>query len=239
MATRLQYCRAGPAQDLLRERRSLMLKNLFSSATHAQAAAPAPAPPAYAYPLKLNLGCGYKKLDGYVNADKYPDSQPDLLLDLEVLPWPFPDNSVTHIMMSNILEHIGQQPALFLRIVQELWRICAPQAEITISVPHPRHDHFLGDPTHVRAILPDTLHVFDQVQNRNGIATGNATTPLGVQLGVDFHVDSVQFVLDPRWLPRFESGEVTAEQVMEYSLKENNVIAEFIFRWIVHKPVRG
>lgn len=211
-----------------------MLKNLFSSAGSA-----ARQPAAYAYPLKLNLGCGYKKMDGYVNVDRFGDSQPDLVMDLEVLPWPFPDSSVTDIYMSNIMEHIGQDPNLFLRIIQELWRVCAPGAELIIMVPHPRHDHFLGDPTHVRPILPATLQAFDQVLNREWIAGGNASTPLGLQMKVDFHLESVQFVLDEVWLKKFTDGEVTSEETIAAARSQDNVIAEFIFKWVVHKPCRG
>jgi len=210
-----------------------MLKSLFSSAPAARHASP------YAYPLKLNLGCGYKKMDGYLNVDKFGDSRPDLVLDLEVLPWPFPDSSVTHITMASILEHIGQQPDQFLKIIQELWRICAPGAELIITVPHPRHDHFLGDPTHVRPILPATLQAFDQVLNRQWIAEATANTPLGLQLGVDFHIDAVEFILDDAWRPRFTAGEISAEQVMEAARSQNNVISDFTFKWIAQKPCRG
>lgn len=210
-----------------------MLKGLFS------AAAPARAAGAYAHPLKLNLGCGYKKLDGYLNVDKFGDSQPDLVMDLEALPWPFPDSSVTHIVMSSVLEHIGQEPNLFLKIVQELWRVCAPGAELVITVPHPRHDFFISDPTHVRPILPSTLNAFDQVMNREWIDTGNAATPLGLQLGVDFHIESVEFILDDLWQSRLAAGEINPEQAMAAARSQLNVIAEFVFKWIAHKPGRG
>ena len=36
--------------------------------------------------------------------------------------------------------------------MKELYRISCDQANIHISVPHPRHDDFLADPTHVRPI---------------------------------------------------------------------------------------
>jgi|GEM_PF-1906114 len=39
--------------------------------------------------LKLNIGCGFNKIDGYVNVDAFPDCSPDVLWDLETTPWPF------------------------------------------------------------------------------------------------------------------------------------------------------
>lgn len=210
-----------------------MLKGLFSSN-----AAP-PAAPAYAHPLKLNLGCGYHKLPGYLNVDMSGDSKPDLVMNLEATPWPFPDSSVTHIVMRSVLEHVGGDSATFLAIIGELWRVCAPGAELIITVPHPRHDNFLGDPTHVRPIIPATLHAFDQVTNREWIDIGDAATPLGLQIGVDFHIESVEFVLDPQWKAKLDAGEVSVAQAMDAARSQNNVIAEYVFQWVAHKPPRG
>ncbi|HEX4327037.1 MAG TPA: hypothetical protein VH105_09465 [Burkholderiales bacterium] len=210
-----------------------MLKGLFST-PRAQTGAPQ-----FAYPLKLNLGCGFKKMPGYVNVDHFAGSRPDLVLDLEAVPWPFPGSSVTHVTMDSVLEHVGQKPTVFLAIIGELWRVCAPGALLDITVPHPRHDHFLGDPTHVRAILPATLQAFDQVMNREWVAGGNAATPLGLQLGVDFSLENVNFVLDAEWLPKFTSGEMTSEEIVKASRSQDNVIAELQFKWVAHKPARA
>jgi hypothetical protein len=61
--------------------------------------------------LRLNLGCGSKRLDGYINVDKFGD--PDLQFDLETFPYPWENNSVTEIKMHHVLEHLGQQTLLF------------------------------------------------------------------------------------------------------------------------------
>jgi hypothetical protein len=41
--------------------------------------------------MRLNLGCGQEHLPGWVNVDQFPAARPDLVLDLERLPWPFRD----------------------------------------------------------------------------------------------------------------------------------------------------
>jgi predicted SAM-dependent methyltransferase len=70
--------------------------------------------------VKLNLGCGSQMLAGFCNVDKFGD--PDLTWDLETLPWPWADNSVEEVLLSHVLEHLGQTPASFLAIMQELER---------------------------------------------------------------------------------------------------------------------
>jgi len=87
------------------------------------------APRGWTGTLKLNLGCGRKKLDGYVNIDKYPTFGPDLVWDLEQAPYPFEANSITAIAAYHVLEHLGQATDVFLAVIKELHRIMASNAD--------------------------------------------------------------------------------------------------------------
>src|SRR5947208_13026944 len=98
-------------------------------------------------PLKLNLGCGQNHRPGYVNVDRA--GSPDVKWDLEQFPWPWEDSSVGEVVMFHVLEHLGESTATYLKIIQEIYRVCQDGAAIQITVPHPRHDDFLNDPTHV------------------------------------------------------------------------------------------
>mgnify|MGYP007000079929 len=77
-----------------------------------------------------------------------------------------------------VLEHIGQDPEIFNNILSELYRICKSEALITIAVPHPRHDDFIADPTHVRPITVLGLSLYDREQNEIWQSQGAANTPL-------------------------------------------------------------
>jgi predicted SAM-dependent methyltransferase len=58
--------------------------------------------------LRLNLGCGMRRLDGFVNVDKF--GEPELRHDLETFPWPWPDDSVVEVLLNHVLEHLGHDP---------------------------------------------------------------------------------------------------------------------------------
>jgi predicted SAM-dependent methyltransferase len=70
-------------------------------------------------------------MSGYINVDKFGD--PYLRFDLETFPYPWDDNSVAEIELHHVLEHLGQQTDTYLKIIQELDRICQPGAKIHIS----------------------------------------------------------------------------------------------------------
>lgn len=186
--------------------------------------------------LRLNLGCGHRKLGGFLNVDKFAACQPDQVVDLEALPWPWPDDSVETVAMVHVLEHLGAQADLYLGIMQELWRVCRSGAEVTIVVPHPRHDSYLNDPTHVRPVTQDGLLLFSQKLNREWQDKGAANSPLGLYLGIDFELVSAAIDLDERWQQRLQTGSVTRETVFEAIRVENNVVRQTTF---VLRAVKG
>ena len=99
---------------------------------------------------------------GYVNVDKFDYGKPDTLMDLEETPWQFADDSVDEIMLNHTLEHLGRDAQTFFAIIKEIYRVCKNNALIEINVPHPRHDHFINDPTHVRIVTPALLDLFSK-----------------------------------------------------------------------------
>ncbi len=95
-------------------------------------------------PTKLNLGCGEDKKEGFLNVDWTVLVKPDLVCDLNTLPYPFPDNTFEYIEASHVLEHLERPFA----IMKELHRILVPQGVLNVKVPHfsrgmthPEHSH--------------------------------------------------------------------------------------------------
>lgn len=173
---------------------------------------------------RLNLGCGKKLLSGYFNVDKF--GQPDLLYDLELFPWPWEDNSCQEVLMHHILEHLGETTNIFLNVIKELYRICIPDALIKITVPHPRHNDFIGDPTHKRAITIEGLSLFSKKLNQQWTQRGYANSPLGLHLDVDFEIVSANVVPEEPWKTRLQEKEITQDDFFQAAKQFNNVIKE-------------
>jgi hypothetical protein len=185
--------------------------------------------------MRLNLGCGHKAMKGWINVDKIPVATADQVVDLEALPWPWPENAAEEVLLHHVLEHLGAATALYLGIIKELYRVCRDGAKITVVVPHPRHDHFLRDPTHVRPITPEGLRLFSQAFNRQTMAEGMAQTPLGIYTGVDFTIDSVRFTLDEHWRGRFERKEISPTDLNDAIRSCNNVVSSVE---IIMRPIK-
>ena len=179
--------------------------------------------------MKLNLGSGSKILKGYVNVDKFQYYNPDVVHDLEKFPYPFEDNSVDEILLSHVLEHIGQNPDVFNNIVKEFYRICKNNSIIDIRVPHPRHDHYIADPTHVRPITQMTLNLYDRELNEHWKSTGAANTLLAIINNVNFKIVETIVNLEKKYHDLLKENKITQEKLEEYINKYNNVVVETQF----------
>jgi len=178
--------------------------------------------------MKLNLGCGFRKLDGHVNVDRFATCAPDVVFNLEETPWPWPTGSATTVVFHHSLEHMGGDPEVFLGMMKELYRVCAADAAIRIVVPHPRHDSFMMDPTHVRAITPNMFTLFSKAANREWRAVGRPNTPFGLYLDVDFEVTSASQVVEEHYFKLLQSGALSQEDFDRAVKERNNVVAEYV-----------
>jgi len=91
-----------------------------------------------------------------VTLDLDPTTNPDVLWDLNNLPYPFDSGSFDEIHAYEVLEHCGSQGdwRFFFAQFQELWRILKPGGRLIFTVPAPGSVWVWGDPGHTRHIHP-------------------------------------------------------------------------------------
>lgn len=92
---------------------------------------------------RLDLGAGAVRLPGVIRADLSPAVAPDIVLDAS-RPLPFADGTFTAVTAYDVVEHIGDIPAL----MTEVHRVLAPGGRFLITTPHFSCANSWTDPTH-------------------------------------------------------------------------------------------
>lgn len=82
--------------------------------------------------MKLHLGCGDKKIKGYVNIDIREDVNPDIVDDITVLNQ-FNDGEVDLIYACHVLEHFGRHE--YLDVLKNWHKKIKKGGKIRLSVP--------------------------------------------------------------------------------------------------------
>lgn len=109
--------------------------------------------------IMLDLGCGENKNPRFVGIDKRDLPGVDIVHDLEIFPWPLPDECCLSIVASHLVEHI--KPWLTIDFFNEIWRIMKPDGKLAISTPYAGSIGFWQDPTHCNGFIPATFQYFD------------------------------------------------------------------------------
>lgn len=96
--------------------------------------------------LKINLGCGYRKIEGFINIDNRTECDPDLIADLSN-GLPFKENSIEHVRTFDFIEHIPIGKVLPL--IEEIYRILIPGGIWESFTPSTSGMGAFQDPTHI------------------------------------------------------------------------------------------
>lgn len=125
---------------------------------------------------ELLIGCGHSRKK-YVTGtwttpdwsrlttlDVDPAVGPDVVHDLNVLPYPFADNEFDEIHAYEVLEHCGRQGdwRFFFAQFYEFWRMLKPNGFLVATVPMWDSPWAWGDPGHTRVIPKEALIFLDQ-----------------------------------------------------------------------------
>jgi len=92
----------------------------------------------------LHLGSGRKYRPGAVNVDLTSETHPDVVHDLNVLPWPFESSSFDEVHAYDVIEHLDD----LLKTIEEIHRVTRPGGAVHLTVPHFSSDGAFTDPTH-------------------------------------------------------------------------------------------
>jgi len=96
--------------------------------------------------MNLDLGCGAHKRNGFLGVDISSECGADIVHDLRVTPWPFPDQSVDEVFCSHFFEHLtGAERVPFM---EELYRVLKPGATARMITPYWTNMAAVQDPTH-------------------------------------------------------------------------------------------
>ena len=102
--------------------------------------------------------------DNCVRIDIDPDCHPDIIWDLNNMPWPVDSSSCDQIYAFEILEHFGSQgdAKSFFDAFKEIHRILVPGGTIYISCPHWSSQWAWGDPGHRRIVGLESIVFLNQ-----------------------------------------------------------------------------
>lgn len=98
--------------------------------------------------VNVNLGSGDAPMVGFINVDMQRLPGVDVVHNLEKFPWPFPDNSVDLIIASQLVEHIEPHGGIFIKFMDEAWRILKNKGQFMIATPYAGSIGYFQDPTH-------------------------------------------------------------------------------------------
>lgn len=82
--------------------------------------------------MNLHLGCGTRRLPGYVHVDSRPEVGPDVVADVENLD-AFEDGVADIIYAAHLLEHIPRPHVI--AVLEEWRRVLKPGGILRVSVP--------------------------------------------------------------------------------------------------------
>lgn len=128
--------------------------------------------------MELLIGCGTSR-DKRVTFDAIPKTwvelttldsdpsvEPDVVHDLNIVPYPFEDNMFDEIHAYEVLEHCGKQGdwRFFFDQFYELWRMLKPDGYLVGTCPMWDSPWAWADPGHTRVLSKECLIFLDQTE---------------------------------------------------------------------------
>jgi hypothetical protein len=125
----------------------------------------------------LHLGSGRKYDPIAVNLDLVAATGPDVVHDLDVRPWPLPDDHFREVRAYDVIEHLSDVVAA----MEEIHRVCRDGAVVKISVPHYSCSNAFTDITHRHYFSARSFDYFTG-DNEFGFYTDRRFRKVGAQI---------------------------------------------------------
>jgi SAM-dependent methyltransferase len=163
----------------------------------------------------LDVGCGSKKHPGAVGIDLSPETDADVVHDLEVLPWPLDDDSFDEVLLQDVIEHLRDPYAVFA----EIHRIARPRARVRLRTPHFSSALAYSDPTHVHYFSAAAIRALAEPGFAHYSATRFRVVHVTLDLWLPFRLLGIA-ALANRWPD-------TYEKYLAFRFPAMNIRAEF------------
>lgn len=112
----------------------------------------------------LNIGAGNKIMAGAINHDLVRHRpEIDVAHDLNVLPWPWPDETFDKVIARAVLEHLDID---LVTSLNECWRLLKPGGIVYLKLPYWDSDIAHQDPTHRWFFSMKSFDQFDPDRRR-------------------------------------------------------------------------
>lgn len=137
--------------------------------------------------IKIILGGGTRAQEGWVNLDILDLPEVDIICNLNK-GIPLPDNSVIEVKARHILEHLDDT----VKIMEEIWRVCKPNARVFIKSPYYTSIGAFKDPTHKRFFTERTFEYF--------LPKSHWRTVPDYHFRCTFEINSIGYIWSSRWI---------------------------------------
>lgn len=114
--------------------------------------------------VKIDLGGGGNPQPGFINVDIRDLPGVDIVQDLQKFPWKIPSECASLVMASHLVEHINPADGIFLKFMDEVWRLLKPDGKFMIATPYAGSPGYWQDPTHCNGCNEATWAYFDPLE---------------------------------------------------------------------------
>ena len=114
--------------------------------------------------MKINLGCGKRKLNGFLNCDNRKEVNPDLVCDVAD-GLPFEDSSIEEVKAIDFLEHIPLGKTI--GVIEDIWRVLIPGGIFESFTPDAEYGQgAFQDPMHLSFWVENSWKYFSEAMSR-------------------------------------------------------------------------